>query len=222
MPTPTIPETITVHLGPPDSDAQNITLPFAEYIKNVASSEIYPTWPESAIRANVLAQISYTLNRVYTEYYPSRGYNFDITNDISRDQSFVYGRDIFENISRIVDNEFNSYLRRDGTIEPLFAAYCDGIEVTCTGLSQWGSLELAEQGLDAIEILRNYYGNNIELVTNVPVDGVTSSVPAAPLAIGSSGIEVQQIQRRLNRIATNYPAIPKIRDTNGVFDSYTD
>lgn len=222
MATPTIPETITVHLGPPDSDAQNVTLPFADYIKNVASSEIFPTWPDSALRANILAQISYTLNRVYTEYYRSRGYNFDITNDISRDQSFVYGRDVFDNVSRIVDNEFNSYLRRQGSIEPLFAAYCDGVEVTCSGLSQWGSLELAEQGLDSIEILKNYYGDNIELVTNVPVEGSTISAPTAPLAIGSSGIEVQQIQRRLNRISTNYPAIPKIRDTNGVFDTYTD
>ena len=222
MPTPTIPETITVHLGPPDSNAQNVTLPFADYIKNVASSEIFPTWPESALRANILAQISYTLNRVYTEYYRSRGYDFDITNDISRDQSFVYGRDIFDNISRIVDNDFNSYLRNQGSIEPLFAAYCDGVEVTCEGLSQWGSLELAEQGLDALEILRSYYGDNIELVTNVPVEGSTSSAPTAPLALGSSGIEVQQVQRRLNRISTNYPAIPKIRDANGVFDSYTD
>ena len=144
---PVIPETVTVHLGAPNTDAPNVTVPFADYIANVASSEIYPTWPESAIRANVYAQISYTLNRIYTEFYRSRGYNFDITNSIANDQSFVNGREIFSNIREIVDDIFNEYLRRQGPVEPLFAQYCDGIEVTCPGLSQWGSVTLANQGL---------------------------------------------------------------------------
>ena len=220
--TPVIPEYITVHLGAPDEDAPNVTLPFSEYIKNVASSEIFPTWPEAAIRANIYAQISYALNRVYTEYYRSRGYNFDITNDISRDQSFVYGRDIFENISQIVDDIFNSYIRRDGTVEPLFAAYCDGYEVVCEGLSQWGTLELAQRGLTPYEILQNFYGNDIQIVSNAPVGGVTPSAPAAPLGLGSAGNEVQLIQRRLNRISTNYPAIPKIYPVDGFFGQSTE
>ena len=140
---PIIPETITVHLGAPDAAAPNVTLPFADYIANVASSEIYPTWPESALRANIYAQISYTLNRVYTEYYRSRGYDFDITNSIANDQSFVNGREIFSNIQEIVNQIFNDYIRRQGTVEPLFAQYCDGVEVTCPGLSQWGTVTLA-------------------------------------------------------------------------------
>ena len=219
---PTIPETITVHLGRPDANAQNVTLPFPDYIKNVASSEIYPTWPESAIRANVYAQISFTLNRVYTEYYPSRGYSFDITNSTANDQSFVYGRDIFENISQIVDEIFNSYIRRQGRIEPLFAAYCDGIEVTCNGLSQWGSVSLAENGMTPYEILQYYYGNDIEIVKNVPIEGNVASLPTVPLAPGDSGPDVQLIQRRLNRISTNYPLIPKIYPINGVFGASTE
>ena len=219
---PIIPEYITVHLGAPDAEAQNITLPFQDYIKNVASSEIFPTWPEAALRANIYAQISYTLNRIYTEYYPSRGYDFDITNDISRDQSFVYGREIFENISQIVDEIFNSYIRTIGTIEPLYAVYCDGIEVTCDGLSQWGTVSLAEEGSTAFEILQNYYGNNIELVTNAPVGDVDRTAPDAPLRLGLSGPLVQQIQRRINRISRNYPAIPKIYPTDGVFDTKTE
>ena len=219
---PTIPEYITVHLGPPASNAENVTVSFADYIKNVASSEIYPTWDEDAIRANVLAQISYTLNRVYTEYYRSRGYPFDITNDISIDQSFVYGRDIFQNVSSIVDEIFNSYLRRRGTVEPLFAVYCDGVEVNCDGLSQWGSQSLAEQGLSYVEILRRYYGSDIEIVSNAPVGGNTPSAPLVPLRRGSSGPDVQLLQIRLNRIATDYPAIPKIYPTDGIFGPETE
>ncbi|MBR6709015.1 MAG: spore cortex-lytic protein, partial [Clostridia bacterium] len=143
---PYIPETVTVHLGAPDTNAPNITVSFPDYIKNVASSEIYPTWPENAIRANIYAQISYALNRIYTEYYRSRGYDFDITNSTAVDQSFVNGRDIFENISQIVDEIFNQYLRRQGAVEPLFAQYCNGTTVTCPGLSQWGTVELANRG----------------------------------------------------------------------------
>ncbi len=220
--TPYIPETITVHLAPPSEPAQNVTLSFPDYIKNVASSEIYPTWPESALRANIYAQISFALNRVYTEYYRSRGYAFDITNSTAFDQSFVYGRDIFENISDIVDEIFNSYLVRQGFIEPLFAQYCDGDRVTCAGLSQWGSLALAQQGYTPYEILTYYYGDDIDIVKTDDVRGITASVPPVPLRRGSSGPDVELIQRRLNRIATNYPAIPKVYPTNGVFGQTTE
>ena len=161
MPEPyvSIPETITVHLGAPSADAQNITVPFADYIKNVASSEIYPTWPEQAIRANVYAQISYVLNRVFTEWYRAQGYDFDITNSTRYDQSFVPGRDIFENISTIVDDMIGTYLTRGDSIEPLFTQYCNGTTVTCPGgLSQWGTVPLAEQGLSAEQILQSFYG----------------------------------------------------------------
>ena len=160
---PRIPEQIVVHLGAPNSDAMNVTESFADYIKNVASSEIYPTWPEEALRANILAQISVALNRVYTEFYRSRGYNFDITSSPAYDQTYVYGRDIFSNVSEIVDEIFDSYIRRRDFIEPLFAEFCDGVEVSCNGLEQWGSVNLAEQGLDAFSILQRYYGNDIVL-----------------------------------------------------------
>jgi len=220
--TPYIPETVTVHLGPPDSDAPNVTVPFLDYIANVASSEIYPTWPESAIRANIYAQISYTLNRIYTEYYRSRGYDFDITNSTATDQSFVYGRDIFENIDRITAEIFTDYIRRQGSIEPLFAQYCDGVRVQCSGLSQWGSVELAENGLAPYDILTQYYGNNIDIVTDAPVMGFASSVPDRPLELGSAGGDVRQIQVRLNRIARNFPSIPKIAVVDGLFSYDTE
>ncbi len=218
---PYIPETITVHLGPPDSPAQNVTVSFPDYIKNVASSEIYPTWPDSALRANILAQISFALNRVYTEYYRSRGYPFDITSSTAFDQSFFYGRDIFDNISQIVDEIFNSYLVRQGYIEPLFAQYCDGDEVVCAGLSQWGSLSLARQGYSPYEILTYYYGDDLDIVETDDVRGITATRPAVPLREGSSGPAVEEIQRRLNRIATNYPAIPKVFPVNGAFGPET-
>lgn len=224
MPTgiPTIPETITVHLGSPSSDAQNITVPFIDYIKNVASSEIYPTWPESAIRANIYAQISYALNRVYTEYYRSRGYNFDITNDTQFDQYFVPDRDYFENISLIVDDIFDSYIRRQGAVEPLFAQYCDGIRTVCDGLSQWGTVTLAEEGLVPYEILQDYYGNNIDIVTDVPLAEPGASLPGAPLILGTGSDAVRQVQIRLNRISNNYPAIPKISPVDGYFGQETE
>ena len=149
---PFIPDTITVHLGPPDSNADNVTLPFSEYIANVASSEIYPTWPENALRANIYAQISFALNRYYTQYYRSRGYNFDITNSTAYDQYFVNQRDIYENIEQLVGDIFNSYIRRQGSVEPYFAMYCNGTTVTCEGLSQWGTVGLAEQGYTPYEI----------------------------------------------------------------------
>lgn len=220
--TPIIPEFITVHLGAPDSDAPNVTVPFADYIANVASSEIYPTWPESAIRANVYAQMSYTLNRIYTEYYRSRGYDFDITNSIAIDQSFVNGRDIFENVQNITRELLGDYIVRRGAVEPLYAAYCDGIEVTCNGLSQWGTLELAEQGLSPYEILQYYYGNDIDIVNNAPIGGVSASVPSFPLSLGSTGDNVRTLQIRLNRISDNFSAIPKVSPPFGVFSYDTE
>lgn len=219
---PVIPENITVHLGSPDSAAPNVTVPFADYIKNVASSEIYPTWPESAIRANILAEISYALNRVYTEYYRSRGYDFDITNSTALDQSYVEGRDIFDNISRIVDEIFSTYISRQGSVEPLFAAYCDGDKVICEGLSQWGSVALANQGLSPYEILQNYYGEDINLITDAAIEGAAESYPGRTLRLGSEGNDVLFIQRRLNRIAQNYPSIPQITNPIGIFNTQTD
>ncbi|MGM9652037.1 MAG: peptidoglycan-binding protein [Eubacteriales bacterium] len=219
---PVIPETITVHLGAPDEDAPNVTVSFPDYIKNVASSEIYPTWPESAIRANILAQISFALNRIYTEYYRSRGYDFDITNSTARDQSFVLGRDIFENISQIVDDIFNDYLRREGSVEPLFAQYCNGTSVTCEGLSQWGTVELAEQGYTPFEILQYYFGDDIELVRDAPITGITESYPGIALRPGTTGNDIRRIQVRLNRIASNYPSIPKIQNPDGIYGPETE
>ena len=218
---PKIPENIVIHLGPPDSDAMNVTENFADYIKNVASSEIYPTWPREAIIANVLAEISVALNRVYTEYYRSSGYDFDITSSIAQDQSYVYQRNIFTNVSEIVDEIFNSYLKRPEFIEPVYATFCDGIEVTCNGLSQWGSVDLANQGLTAFEILKRYYGENLELVENVEVSNVNGSAPPVALREGDTGRDVELIQRKLNRISVNYPGIPKIYPTDGFFDSST-
>ncbi len=215
--TPIIPETITVHLGSPDSNAQNVTVPFIDYIKNVASSEIYPTWPENALRANIYAIISYALNRVYTEWYPSRGYNFDITNTTQFDQAFVPDREIFENISNIVDDIFNDYIVRQGSIQPLFTAFCNGTTSTCAGLSQWGTVSLAEQGNTPFSILQNYYGTDIGIVENAPVGFTEESYPGVPVKIGDSGNNVRIIQVQLNRIAQNYPAIPKIENTNGIF-----
>lgn len=222
MPNPIIPEYITVHLGDPDQPARNITVPFIEYIKNVASSEIYPTWPESALRANILAQISYALNRIYTEWYRSKGYDFDITSSTRYDQKFIENREYFENISRIVDEVFDDYIVRQGNIEPLFAQYCNGTTVTCPGLSQWGTVDLANQGMVPYEILQYYYGNDINIVQNAPLQENVESYPGAPLRLGSGGEDVRIIQRQLNRISDNYPAIPKISETNGVFNTETE
>lgn len=219
---PYVPERITVHLGPPDATAANVTVSFVDYVKNVASSEIYPTWDESALRANILAIISFALNRVYTEFYRSRGYNFEITNSTAYDQAFVNGRNTFENIDAIVDNIFNDYIRRQGFVEPLAAKFCNGTTVTCEGLSQWGSQRLAEDGYNSIQILRNYYGNNIELVTNAPVQGLVQSYPGTPLRQGSRGPDVVVVQASLNRIAQNYPAIPKISPVDGIFGPQTE
>ena len=217
--TPFIPEFITVHLGPPSSNARNIRVPFPDYIKNVASSEIYPTWPENAIRANIYAQVSFALNRVYTEYYRSRGYDFDITNSTQYDQSYVQGRDIFQNISLIVDDIFNDYVVKQGQVQPYFTQYCAG---TCDGLSQWGTVTLANQGLTPYQILQRYYGRDINIVRNAPVKTNVQSYPGSPLRLGTSNEEVREIQRQLNRIGLNYPSIPKIPDTNGIFEQTTE
>ena len=220
--TPFIPQEITVHLGRPNENARNVTLPFLDYVANVASSEIYPTWPENAIRANLYAQISFALNRVYTEYYRSRGYDFDITNSTTVDQSFVEGRDIFENIRELASELFNDYIRRQGNIEPLLAAYCDGRRVTCDGLSQWGTVELAEQGLTPYEILTYYYGDDIELVRDAPTAGDTESAPTVPLSVGAVNDKVRVVQLRLNRIGKNYPSIPQIEVVDGIFGTDTE
>ncbi len=220
--TPVIPENITVHLGAPDASAQNVTVNFVEYIKNVASSEIYPTWPENALRANIYAIISYALNRIYTEWYPSRGYDFDITNTTAFDQAFVPNREIFENISLIVDDIFNDYVVRQGEVQPLFTQFCNGTTSQCDGLSQWGTVELANSGLTPYQILQNYYGQDIGIVENAPVADIYESYPGVPLRIGDSGNNVKIIQTELNRVARNYPAIPKIPEENGVFGVETE
>lgn len=219
---PFIPETITVHLGAPNAPAENVTVSFRDYIKNVASSEVYPTWEDQALRANILAQISFALNKIYIQYYRNRGYDFDITNSTAYDQKYIQGRDIFENISELVDEIFQTYIRRVGTIEPLSTSFCNGTTVTCSGLSQWGSQELAQQGYDYFSILQYYYGNDIELVTDVPIRGLTPSYPGTPLRLGSSGVPVLQIQGALNRISRNYPAIPKITPLDGLFGPGTE
>ena len=223
MPTvPLIPSTITVHLGSPSSDAENVTVPFADYIKNVASSEIYSTWPPAAIRANILAQITFALNRVYTEWYRAMGYDFDITNSTAFDQSYINGRSIYENISETVDEIFNDYVRKKGTVNPYFTSYCDGVEVSCDGLSQWGSVTLAERGYSDTDILKYYYGEDTEMVVNAPVGDNLPSYPDTPLQRGQLNENVRRIQIYLNRISANYPAIPKIPVINGAFDESTE
>ena len=220
--TPYVPRSITVHLGAPDSWAENVTVSFPDYVKNVACSEIYPTWEPAAIQANVLAIISFALNRVYTEFYPSRGYDFQITSSTAYDQKFIRDRNIFENISRVVDEIFNDYIRRTGFVEPLAAKFCNGTTSTCAGLSQWGSQELAQQGYGAMEILRYYYGDNIELVRDAPVQSLGQSYPGAPLRRGSTGAAVVTVKTMLNRVSQSYPAIPKLWPVTRVFDRETE
>lgn len=216
-----IPDPITVHLGRPDSFARNVQISFPDYVKNVASSEIYPTWPKTALAANIYAIITFALNRIYTEWYPSQGYNFDITNSTAYDQAFVYGRAIYESISRIVDEIFNEYVRRSGQNAPYFTSFCNGTTVTCEGLSQWGSVTLANRGLAPLQILRSYYPKDVEIAQTDTITGVLSSYPGTPLQTGSTGLDVQTIQTYLNRIRRNYPAIPAITDADGDFQSST-
>ena len=219
---PYIPEYITVHLGPPGSDAANVTVPFIDYIKNVASSEVYPTWEVSALRANILAIVSFALNRIYLEYYRSRGYPFDVTNTTAYDQRYVNGRSTFDSIDVLVDALFDDYIRRQGFIEPLAAKFCNGTTVTCDGLSQWGSQALAQQGYDSVQILRTYYGDDVEIVQNVPAQAFRPSYPGRLLRLGEVGTDVARVQFALNRVARNYPAIPRIPAVDGIFGPQTE
>lgn len=206
-----IPEYIIVHDGNPnDNSAPNYYVRYKDYIKNVASSEIYATWPEAAIYANILCIMSFTLNRVYTEWYRNRGKDFTITSSTAYDQKWIYGRNIYENISYLVDSVFNNYLSRPGVRQPIFTSYCDGVRTNCSGLKQWGSKYLAEEGYSAIEILRYYYGSDIYINSTSFISGVPSSFPGYNLSVGAQGGKVMQIQEQLNRISQNYPAIPRI------------
>lgn len=216
-----IPEYVIVHDGvPQDSTAQNYYVRYTDYIKNVVSSEIYATWPESTIYANTLAIMSFTLNRVYTEWYRNQGYNFTITSSTAYDQKWIYGRNIYQNINRIVDSIFANFLSRPGVRQPIFTSYCDGYRTTCNGLSQWGSKYLGDQGYSPIEIIRYYYGNDMYINSTQYISGVPSSWPGSNLTIGSSGQKVLQLQQQLNRIARNYPALPNISE-DGIFGSGT-
>lgn len=206
-----VPEYIIVHDGvPSDTSARNYWVRYKDYIKNVASCEIYSTWPENAIYANILVIMSFTLNRVYTEWYRNQGYDFTITSSTAYDQKWVYGRNIYENIDYLVDTVFANFLSRPGVRQPIFTSYCDGKRVTCSGLSQWGSMYLATEGYSAIEIIRYYYGNDMYINTADIISGVPSSWPGYDLSQGASGDKVRQLQLQLNRIARNYPAIPTV------------
>ena len=218
---PFIPETIKVHLGAPDADADNVTVPFISYLKNVASSEIYPTWPENALRANIYAITTFALNRIYTEWYRSRGYPFDITSVTQYDQAFVYGRETFENIGFLVEELFPYYIRRQGSVEPLFSAFCDGRAAQCSGLTQWGTVALAQEGMMPYEILQQFYGNDIDIVRAAEIRSSAPSFPGVTLKQGMTDNDVQTVQIQLNRISRNFPGIPKIAEPDGVFDGTT-
>ena len=211
-----IPQSVTVHLGRPDARRQNVTVPFRTYVKSVAASEIYPTWPQQALRANIHCQISFVLNRIYTEWYRSRGYNFDITNSTSFDQKYIHNRATFESTDKIVDEIFNTYVTRQYNREPYFTEYCDGKQVTCRGLKQWGTVDLANQGMDALEIIRYYYGDDIQINETNNIANVNSSYPGTALRRGDTGENVRIIQAQLNRISDNYPAIGKMT-VDGIF-----
>lgn len=207
---------------PNDRNAPNYYVPYKEYIKNVASSEIYATWPESTITANVLAIMSFTLNRVYTEWYRNKGYNFTITSSTAYDHFFVYGRNVFESISQVVDNIFTNYLSRPNVRQPILTQYCDGQRVSCPDwMSQWGSKTLGDQGYSPIEILRYYYGDNMYINSATQISGIPSSWPGANLTVGSRGEKVMQMQEQLNRIAQNYPALPTIA-ADGIYGPKTE
>ena len=219
MAQPRIPTEITVHLGDPnDTSAPNVRVPFVDYIKNVASSEIYPTWPDSALRANIYAQVTYALNRIYTEWYRSRGYDFDITSSTRYDQKFIQDREIFQDISRIVDDLFNDYVVRQGFVQPLFTQYCNGTTSTCDGLSQWGTVDLAEDGLAPYEILQYYYGDDINIVFNAPTAANLPSYRGLPYQLGTSGEDVRTLKRQLNRIGRNYPGLRPQLELSSFYD----
>lgn len=212
LPQPVVPEFIVVHAGTPDNtSAPNYTVRYTDYIKNVASCEIYSTWSDNTIRANIYAIISFTLNRIYTEWYRGKGKDFDITNSTAFDHAFTYGRNFFESISRVVDDIFATYIKRIGKKQPLLTQYCDGKNVQCPNwMTQWGSKELGDQGRTPYEILTYYYGSDIELVTAEKVRGIPKSYPGYALREGSVGPEVRSVQEYLNRISDNYPLIPKV------------
>ena len=218
---PKIPEKITVHLGAPDKVAQDVTIPFVDYIKNVASSEIYPTWPDASLKANILAITSFALNRIYNEWYPSKGYNFDITNSPAYDQTYIHNREIYENIGVLAEELFNDYIVKQDQVQPLFTKYCDGRKTTCNGLSQWGTVSLANQGKTPSQIIKYYYGNDAIIKYDAPV-GDTIGYPGYVNRLGSVGNPVRAIQRDLNRIRINYPAIPEITETQGIYEKETE
>ena len=218
---PVVPNNITIHLGKPSENAKNVTIPFVEYIANVASSEIYPTWPKNALIANIYTIISFTMNRIYNEWYRSKGYNFDITSSPAYDQQYTENRSIYENIENISEEIFNNYIVKGNQIQPYFTTYCDGRIKSCDGLSQWGSVSLANQGKTPIQILRYYYGNDINIKEDAPVGDNTVGYPGYEIGIGSAGNQVLAIQRDLRRIRKNYPAIPDIKNTLGIYDEET-
>ena len=218
---PIIPNNITIHLGKPSSNAKDITVPFTDYIANVASSEVYPTWPKNSLIANIYAIISFALNRIYNEWYRSKGYNFDITNSPSYDQTYIENRSVYENISNIVDDIFNNYLVKKGQVQPLFAKYCDGRKTTCDGLSQWGTVSLANQGKTPLEIIQTYYGKDTNIKFNAVVGDTKEGYPGYEIGPGNAGNPVLAIQRDLKRIRKNYPAIPTISNTVGLYDEET-
>ena len=218
-----IPEFITVHLGRPDNpNARSVRVPFTYYIKNAASHEIFSTWPPASLEANIYCIISLTLNRIFTEWYRVRGHNFDITNSTQFDQMFVENGQIFASIDRMVDQIFNRFIRREGFLEPFFAEYCDGRRVTCPGLWQWSTVTLAQQGLNALQILRRFYPNDIQIVETDNIGGVPSSFPGFTLRPGMSGDSVRTLQNWLNRIRLNFPIIPQITNVSGVYGPQTE
>ena len=220
---PIVPNNITVHLGnPDDKNAKDITVPFTDYISNVASSELYPTWPTNALIANIYTIISFAMNRIYNEWYRSKGYNFDITSTPAYDQKYTLNGSTYQNIDNIVEDIFDNYVVKGNGIQPYFTRYCDGRVTTCDGLSQWGSVTLANNGKTPLEILRNYYGNDINIKYNAPVGDNTEGYPGYIVNLGASGNPVLAIQRDLRRIRQNYPAIPDITSTVGIYDKETE
>lgn len=217
-----IPEFVVVHDGPPgDASARDYYVRYRDYIKNVASSEIYATWPDATIRANVLAIMSFTLNRVYTEWYRGKGYNFTITSSTAYDHKFIPGRNYYQSISRIVDEQFENYLSRPGITQPILTQYCDGDRVSCPNwMTQWGSKYLGDQGYSAIEILRYFYGSNMYINVAEGISGIPASWPGYNLGLGATGDKVRQMQQQLARISKSYPAIPTIR-ADGVYGPST-
>ena len=219
---PVIPNSITVHLGEPDEAARDITIPFTDYISNVAASEIYPTWPRASLEANIYAIISFALNRVYNEWYRSKGYNFDITSSPIYDQTYTLNRSTYENIDDIVNDIFDNYVVKGNQVQPYFTRYCDGRKTTCDGLSQWGTVSLANQGKSALDILKTYYGNDISIKYDAPVGDIEEGYPGSPVGLGYAGNPVLAIQRDLRRIRKNYPAIPDISGSLGIYDKETE